>query len=317
VRVSAVRDVTERVQAEARQRELEAELRQSADQWRQTFDALDLGIVLTDANGRIVRLNRGALDLAQGPGFAEAVGRRLDELSEREPWRTALDLHRQVGERQASVVAEAREGSNGRSFYLLGSPWSRGEGGGLWRVLTFRDVTQFTAMQEQLRRARTMEVMGSLVAGVAHEVRNPLFSITATLDALEGELGQKPEFAEYATLLRSQVGRLTQLMRDLLDYGKPSVLHRGPARLRDVVRRAIRSCAALCRDRQVQVEADVPEDLPVIEVDGVGVEQALQNLVANAVQHSPRGSAVHVKGSLDATGEKPRIRCTVDDEGSD
>jgi len=63
------------------------------------------------------------------------------------------------------------------------------------------------------------------------------------------------------------------------------------------------------------VEADVPEDLPVIEVDGVGVEQALQNLVANAVQHSPIGSAVRVKGSLDATGEKPRIRCTVDDEG--
>jgi signal transduction histidine kinase len=315
LRVSAIRDVSERVEAEENQRRLEAELRQAADEWRQTFDALDLGIVLADADGRIVRLNRGALDLAEDFGFVNALGRRLDELSAHEPWHTALDLHRQVGETQASVVAEARDGSTGRSFYLLGSPWPRTTGEGLWRVLTFRDVTHFTAMQAQLRRARTMEAMGSLVAGVAHEVRNPLFSISATLDALEAELGQKPEFEECAGLLRSQLDRLTQLMSDLLDYGKPSILHRGPTRLSDVVRRAMRSCATLARDRQVVMEAEIAEDLPLIQIDGVRVEQALQNLVANAVQHSPGGSAVRVEASLDTTSPETRVRCTVDDHG--
>jgi PAS domain S-box-containing protein len=315
VRVSAVRDVSERVQAEERQRRLEAELRQAADHWRQTFDALDLGIVLADTEGRIVRLNHGASAAAAGPGVRGAVGLRLDEMPKHEPWQSVLDLHRRVGETRGSVVAQTRDDSTGRSFYLLASPWSRTTGGAPWVVLTFRDVTDFTAIQEQLRRVRTMEAMGSLVAGVAHEVRNPLFSISATLDALEGEFGPRPEFTDYATLLRSQVGRLTQLMRDLLDYGKPSVLHRAPTRLGDVVRRAVRSCAPLARDRQVQVEVDIGADVPLLDVDGARLEQALQNLVANAVQHSPKGAAVRVTGSLDTTGPALRARCSVDDAG--
>ncbi|HSD27713.1 MAG TPA: PAS domain S-box protein, partial [Vicinamibacteria bacterium] len=128
VRVSAVRDVSERLEAEERQRRLEAELRQAADEWRQTFDALDLGIVLASGDGRILRLNRSALDLGAGPGFAEAVGRRLDELPDREPWRTLPQLHRSVALSRASRVAEAREAATGRSFYLLASPWSRNDG---------------------------------------------------------------------------------------------------------------------------------------------------------------------------------------------
>jgi signal transduction histidine kinase len=82
-----------------------------------------------------------------------------------------------------------------------------------------------------------------------------------------------------------------------------------------VVRRAVRSCAALCRDREVQIEAEVPEELPPVEMDGVRVEQALQNLMANAVQHSPRGSTVWVRGKVDEGRDEPGIRCTVDDEG--
>ena len=315
VRVSAIRDVSERVEAEERQRHLENDLRHAAEQWRQTFDALDLGIVLADPEGRIVRLNRRALELARGCGFKDTVGRRLQDIATGEPWRTLLDIHERVAVRGASVVDETRDGSTGRSFYLLGSPWFRDAGEPPWCVLTFRDVTEYTTMQAQLRRARTLEAMGSLVAGVAHEVRNPLFSISATVDALENEFGQRPEFAEYSALLRSQVVRLTQLMRDLLDYGKPSLLRRTPTRLGDVVRRSVRSCAGLARDRQVRVEEGVPADMPLLEIEAARLEQAVENLLANAIQHAPAGSVVRVGASLSEEAGVRRARCTVEDEG--
>jgi PAS domain S-box-containing protein len=315
VRVSAVRDVSERVEAEERQRRLEADLKLAVEQWRETFDALDLGIVIADPDARIIRLNRRAVELAGPHSSSDLRGRRLEELADREPWRAAVSLHQRVGERRTSLVTQAWDVSSGRWFFLLGSLWARDAAQLDWRILTFRDVTEIRAVQDQLRRAKTMEALGSLVAGVAHEVRNPLFSISATLDALEGELKDSPAFAEYAGLLRAQVGRLTQLMRDLLDYGRPSVLRRAPARLGDVVRRAVRSCAALSRQHGVNVQEDVPRDLPAIEVDATRLEQALENLVANAIQHAPPGSVVTVQGRVESDGGSALARCTVEDEG--
>jgi PAS domain S-box-containing protein len=316
VRVTAVRDVSERVQAEERQRRLEGDLRQAAEQWRQTFDALDLGIVLADAEGRIVRLNRTALELAQGSAFGDTVGRELEALSDGEPWRTIFDIHRRVGESRVSLTAEARDPRNGHAFYLLGSPWFRDEGDAPWRIITFRDVTDFITLESQLRRARTLEAMGSLVAGVAHEVRNPQFSISATVDALEAELGSRPEFAEYGDLLRSQVSRLTQLTRDLLDFGKPSLLQRTRARPAEVLRRAVRSCASLARDRGVSVEEHLAGELPALEIDGARIEQALENLLANAIQHAPPESVVRVLvGTATEDGSRAFLYLHVEDDG--
>jgi signal transduction histidine kinase len=63
------------------------------------------------------------------------------------------------------------------------------------------------------------------------------------------------------------------------------------------------------------VEEDLAADLPPLDIDAVRVEQALENLLANAIQHAPAGSVVRVAGRLDQTGLEPMARCTVEDEG--
>ena len=188
------------------------------------------------------------------------------------------------------------------------------------RLLLCRDMTaeaeaQFEQerLQESLRRSESMAVMGALVAGVAHEVRNPLFSISATVDALETDLRERPDFVELARLLRSQVARLTQLMRDLLDYGKPAALSLAAVQPGDPVRVALRACAPLARSKNVELVSQVAPGLPALALDAGRLQQVLENLLANAVQHAPRGTAVRVSASL-AEGDAA-VEFRVEDEG--
>ena len=81
------------------------------------------------------------------------------------------------------------------------------------------DITERRHAEEQLRKSEKLASIGTLVASVAHEVRNPLFALSATLDA--AEVRATHPLGEYLTPLREQVDRLSQLMEELLEYGEP------------------------------------------------------------------------------------------------
>jgi signal transduction histidine kinase len=161
-------------------------------------------------------------------------------------------------------------------------------------VLNFQDVTETVRLKEQLRQSETMAEIGSIVAGVAHEVRNPLFSISATLDAFESRFGRTEGLERYLSVLRGEIARLTTLMRDLLDFGRPNRPEFSECRMEEIVEAAVSACAPLARRKSVEI--DWPRStvaFPVL-VDRARVSQVLQNLIENAVHFSPAGSRVEV-----------------------
>ena len=112
-----------------------------------------------------------------------------------------------------------------------------------------------------------MSLLGSLVAGVAHEVRNPLFGISSILDAFETRFSDRTEYLRYTNVLRDEIGRLTILMEELLEYGKPFRGDLYLVSMEEMVARSIRACLPAAEVAQVNLESKVEDSLPKIRID--------------------------------------------------
>lgn len=296
------------------QEDLRQKISKSSYEWRITFDAMPHPVLLLDQlDGRIVRLNEAARELS-GLSFAEVLRRTAGQVRDAEPWRAIAALLLRIENRSAGDTAAQVSDEQGRTWDLSLSPVASPDGQrGV--VVVARDLTDLVRLQESLRRSETMSAMGVLVAGVAHEVRNPLFGISATLAAFTSRFKRRIEYRRYVEVLQGEVDRLSALMQDLLDYGKPLRLLLEPGHADDVMRAALAACAPLAEKAEVQVEVAVRttegDGLPALAMDRKRMVQVFQNLLENAIHHSPRGGRVTFRAEPAAGG----ILFLVEDAG--
>lgn len=303
-------DVTDRIEAEAEQKRLQQAMLRSAEEWRLTFDAVDTPILITDYEGKVTRANRAASALATRP-FREIVGQSIAAVRDGEPWSTAADLIRTASNDGRGMTAE-RKDANGRTWDISVARFPVTDDPTRRFIVVLWETTSTVQLQESLRRSEMLSAMGTLVAGVAHEVRNPLFGISATLDAYQEELS-RPGYEELQSALRREVTRMTVLMQELLEYGRAPSLAIEPAALHEVVERAIHRIAVPRTD--VQVRNEVRHDLPPVLIDPMRIRQVFENLIDNAMQHAPSHSTVNVSAAAIERGGRSWIEARVEDSG--
>lgn len=285
----------------------------------------DAALFMLGPDGRVVSWNAGA-ERITGYSAEEALGLHFSRVYLEEELAAGLPqrlLHEAEAQGKARIDGwrVRKDGSRFYSRTLYTSLWHadgqlRGFAG-VTRDITARLETEarLREAQDALRRNETLSRMGALVAGVAHEVRNPLFGISATLDAFEVRFGCSQEHSPYISILRREVSRLHQLVHGLLTYGRPPTTELHPCTLSSVLNESVDATATLARERGVRVEVRVEPELPRIPMDPGRLGQVFQNLLANALQHSPRNTTVRLTARRLVDEGAPRVECLVMDQG--
>jgi two-component system, sporulation sensor kinase E len=154
----------------------------------------------------------------------------------------------------------------------------------LGAVVTIEDVSVVKTLTEQLIRADRLAAMGELTAGVAHEVRNPLGVIRASVQLMEDAECSPDRLREASQVVKQEIDRLDRVIKALLDFGRPAA----PSMRRVDVAEVISEVVLFTRDfagrSGVTIEERYAEDLPEIMGDPEQLKQVFVNLIANAVQ---------------------------------
>ncbi|MBO0856860.1 MAG: HAMP domain-containing histidine kinase [Chloracidobacterium sp.] len=154
-----------------------------------------------------------------------------------------------------------------------------------------------------------------LVADFAHQVRTPLFNISSTLDIIELFIEDGAECQQYLATVKREINRLSDLMRDILEYSKPHTRCQSEDAVENVIAQAILSCSPLAERMNVKIVADSEKKVSPILTDRSRLVQAFINLLENAIQHSPAGGIVAVETSEVRIGAQIWIECAVSDNG--
>ena len=274
-------------------------------QWELTVDAITQAICIIDARGVVRRANRVFAGLIQVPVTALA-GRPWMELL---PTAWAEVVAHALGQ-PGSPPTEVRSGD--RIFLVSAVPIAGDQGGAA--VLLFEDQTDKRRLQDQLIQSEKMSAIGQLIAGVAHDLNNPLASVVGFSDFL-AEAGEvPPNLAEPLQVIRQEAERAANIVKNLLNFARKQEAERRHHPIRPV----LESTLALLRNQlmalKVEAALHVEPGVPDVEMIPNQIAQVFVNLVNNAAQAiAATGRSGHVR--ITARKWLDGVAVTVSDDG--
>jgi len=165
------------------------------------------------------------------------------------------------------------------------------------------DIERLRSMSEQLVRSEKLAAAGALAAGVAHEVNNPLASISSLIQILQSRpltVENEAESREMLRLASTQIDRISQVLRDMMDFARQRRPERAPLDVALVVESSLRLASFDKAFKRLRVSVGFDEDVPEVSGDADQLQQVFLNLLLNARDAMPEGGELFVNLFFDA-----------------
>jgi PAS domain S-box-containing protein len=261
------------------------------------FHAIQEGLIVLDGRGRISYANRAAeamLGFSLEAASGQPINRYLPDLE----WSQLLHLDGEEWSRMVSREMEITYPTHRFiDFYLV--PLAAMQEVEPGAVMILRDVTRDRHHETKTLESERLNAITLLAAGVAHEIGNPLNSLTIHLQLLQREMAHLTEsdrapLGELLDVAQREVERLDQIITQFLRALRPTQPHLEPLRVTEILEETLAFLKQEIRDRDVLVEVEAPDDLPRAPLDRNQMKQAFFNIIRNAIQAMPDGGLLKI-----------------------
>ena len=256
--------------------------------------SINSGLLTMDREGRITSLNRAAREIT-GYSLEEVRGRPWWELFGAQELKMLGSLENPL--RHSVRLDHECQKKDGTPMILgmTASPLRNSNGEVTGGVLTFADLTRIREMEEEIKRKKWLATIGEMAAGMAHEIRNPLASLSGAIQVLKRDEKLDQEARHLMKIAISETNRLNSIITSFLIYARPAPLNKKRCDLHEMLTETL----DLLQNSEdyhpgVEVETHYAPERLWVQVDPDQMKQVFWNLTLNAVQAMPHGGRLNV-----------------------
>ncbi len=279
------------------------------------LDNLLSGLATADADNRLLTFNRSAMMITGYVG-ALPIGKPAAEILQLPPAFAASlshDLARIRSKRMDYVFRQSAGAAIEVGLSVAALPLPDGSRGYLY---TFQDVTDIRRFEQNARLQQRLAAVGEMAAGIAHEIRNPLASISGSMQMLKHELPLSSDQAKLMDIVLKESERLNQTIKSFLAYARPQRFSLQALDLRQVVQETVlllRNSSEVSGNHVVDVRLD--EAAVSVDADEGQIRQIVWNLATNGLRAMPAGGALCVSALNETADGVQRRVLLVEDQG--
>ena len=281
---------------EERVRERTRELEQSHNQLQRLFDGITDGISVIDSDYKIANANKG---------IARMVGRTDTELRGGKCFQSyngsdspckgcpAAEAFKK-GTLSSAQIRWTTPGGKAKEMEIYIFPLLE-EKGRVTHVIEYaKDISERKVMERKLFQSAKLAGIGTLAAGVAHEIRNPLGIIKTSADIIKRNSRGEEQNLEMSEFIIDEVDRLNRVVSRLINFAKPSKLRTQDCDLNDTLEKSIALVSPQYRLQDMKIAKKYAKDIPKVNADPEQLCQVFLNLVINAAQAMPGGGRLSI-----------------------
>jgi two-component system nitrogen regulation sensor histidine kinase GlnL len=272
---------------------------QSQELYANVIDSVGDGVIVTDVSGRVTLINPAAEEIV-GVSRRHAVGNQVAALLKGEEF--LLEMVEKTTATGMTIsdhenIVLKRPGRH-TPVNVTTTPLLMAGGERAGTIIVLRDITNLRELEGAVRRADRLSSLGTLAAGLAHEIKNPLGGIKGAAQLMEMELPENAELREYTRVMLKEVQRVNRIVEELLELASPRKLELGPVNLHKVLGDILLLQKRSDLGRKITFHQKFDPSIPPILADEALLTQLFLNLIKNAVEAVTDGGNIRVSSRV-------------------